>query len=265
MKTQDLVADGKISLRRFAADYTGRLDKDHAKKSTDEMCRRIGDQQELLYANSTHAVLLLFQGMDASGKDGAIRSVLHDVNPAGVETANFKVPSAEEKAHDFLWRVHHAVPRAGNIGVFNRSHYEAVLAERVFHLAPRRVWSRRYEQIVDFERMLCENNVVLLKFYLHISRGEQAERFEKRLDRRKKNWKFASADLTAREHWAQYTRAYEDMLSRTSHRAARWHIVPSDHKWYRDHVVAQAVIGAFDALKLKWPKPAKGLDKIRIK
>jgi polyphosphate kinase 2 (PPK2 family) len=170
MKTPSLVITGQIKLKRFSPDDTDNLDKDDAKKITEDLCRQIGDQQELLYANSNHAVLLLFQGMDASGKDGAIRSVLHHVNPAGVQTANFKVPSAEEKAHDFLWRVHHAVPRYGNIGVFNRSHYEAVLAERVFKLTPRSVWSARYAQIVDFEKMLRLNNVVLLKFFLHISR-----------------------------------------------------------------------------------------------
>src|SRR5687767_9752089 len=181
MKSQPTVVHGKIRLKDFDPAYCAGLDKEETKQETEKYTRRIGELQELLYANSQHAVLLVFQGMDAGGKDGAIRSVLRDVNPAGVEVANFKVPSAEESAHDFLWRVHRAVPRYGNIGVFNRSHYEAVLAERVLEIVPRNVWSRRYAQIVDWERMLTENRLVLLKFYLHLSREEQAERIQERL------------------------------------------------------------------------------------
>ena len=198
----------------------------------------------MLYANSGHTVLLIFQGMDASGKDGSVRSVLRHVNPAGVEVANFKVPSSEESAHDFLWRVHKVLPRFGNIGVFNRSHYEAVLAERVLELVPKKVWSRRYEQIVAWERMLAENRVVLLKFYLHISREEQASRIRERLENPKKNWKFSHADLKTRQHWDDYIVAYEDMVNATSHPAARWHVVPADRNWYRDYVVARAVAEA---------------------
>ena len=263
-KSQPLVVAGKIKLKRFAPDYCGRLDKEKTKLSTDALGQRIGDAQQLLYANSSRAVLLIFQGMDASGKDGAIRNVLRYVNPAGVETANFKVPSAEESAHDFLWRIHQAVPRRGNIGVFNRSHYEAVLAERVLNLVPKKIWSRRYAQIVDFERMLVENGVLVLKFYLHISRDEQARRFKERLANPKKNWKFSHADLTTRQHWSDYIDAYEDMLNATSHPAARWHVVPADRNWYRDHVVADTVVRALKRLKLKWPESAEDLSKIRI-
>jgi PPK2 family polyphosphate:nucleotide phosphotransferase len=203
--------------------------------------------------------------MDASGKDGAVRTVLQYVNPAGVETANFKVPSDEERAHDYLWRVHQAVPRRGNIGVFNRSHYEAVLAERVLGIVPRKVWRQRYGQIVDFERMLAENQVLVLKFYLHISRGEQAARFRERLANPEKNWKFSHADLTTRQHWADYIDAYEDMLNATSHPAARWHLVPADRNWYRDHVVAETVVRALRELKMTWPRSAEDLSKIRFK
>lgn len=264
MKTQPLVVAGKLKLKRFAADYCGRLDKEKTKSQTDARGQRIGDMQPLLYANAHHAVLLIFQGMDASGKDGAIRSVLRYVNPAGVETANFKVPSAEESAHDFLWRIHQAVPRRGNIGVFNRSHYEAVLAERVLNLVPKKIWSHRYAQIVDFERMLVENGVVVLKFYLHISRDEQAKRFKERLANPKKNWKFSHADIKTRQHWGDYIDAYEDMLNATSHPAARWHVVPADRNWYRDQVVADTVVRALKRLKLKWPKSTEDLSKIRI-
>jgi len=264
MKNQPVVITGRINLKRFDPGYCGRRDKAETKERTEELGHRIGGMQQLLYANSRHAVLLIFQGMDASGKDGAIRTVLQQVNPAGVETANFKVPSAEEAAHDFLWRIHHAVPRYGNIGVFNRSHYEAVLAERVLGLVPGKVWALRYQQIVDFERMLVANRVLVLKFYLHISREEQAARFKERLANPKKNWKFSQADLTTRQHWPDYIDAYEDMLNATSHAAARWHLIPADRNWYRDYLVADTVVRALDDLKLKWPKMNKSLAKVRI-
>ena len=265
MKDQPVVIAGKIKLKRFDPAYCGRREKAETKAKTEEIGRHIGDMQQLLYANSRHSVLLIFQGMDASGKDGSVRSVLQYVNPAGVETANFKVPSAEESAHDFLWRIHKAVPRFGNIGVFNRSHYEAVLAERVLGLVPKKVWSRRYEQIVAFERMLEENRVLVLKFFLHISRDEQAARFKERLANPKKNWKFSHADLATRQHWGDYVDAYEDMLNATSHPAARWHLVPADRNWYRDFIVADTVARALGQLKMKWPEPVEDLSKIKIK
>jgi PPK2 family polyphosphate:nucleotide phosphotransferase len=265
MKRQPVVIAGKIKLKHFDPGYCGRWEKGATKARTAELGRWLGDQQLLLYANARRAVLLIFQGMDASGKDGSIRTLLQHVNPAGVETANFKVPSAEESAHDFLWRIHHAVPRRGNIGVFNRSQYEAVLAERVLGLVPRKVWARRYGQIVDFERMLVENRVLVLKFYLHISREEQAARFKERLANPQKNWKFSQADLTTRQHWDDYIDAYEDMLNETSHPAAPWHLVPADRNWYRDFVIADTVARALKGLKLKWPKPAEDLSKIRFK
>jgi PPK2 family polyphosphate:nucleotide phosphotransferase len=265
MKEQPVVITGKIKLKHFDPDYCGGRDKAETKVKTEELGRKLGEMQQLLYANANHAVLLIFQGMDASGKDGSVRSVLQYVNPAGVETANFKVPSAEELAHDYLWRIHHAVPRRGNIGVFNRSQYESVLAERVLGLVPRKVWSARYEQIVDFERMLEANGVLVLKFYLHISREEQAARFKERLANPKKNWKFSHADLTTRQHWDDYIDAYEDMLNKTSHPAARWHVVPADRNWYRDYVIADTVARAVGKLKLKWPKPSEDLSKIKFK
>jgi len=265
MQRQPVIITGKIKLKHFAADDCGGLDKEKTKRRTAAHGQGLDALQQLLYANARHAVLLIFQGMDASGKDGAIRRVLQHVNPAGVETANFKVPSAEESAHDFLWRVHHAVPRRGNIGVFNRSHYEAVLAERVQGLVPKKIWSRRYAQIVDFERMLVKNQVLVLKFYLHLSREEQAARFKERLANPKKYWKFSQADLTTRQHWDNYIVAYEDMLNATSHPAARWHLVPADHNWYRDHLVTETVIQALEALKMKWPRAPMGMSEIRFK
>jgi len=265
MRKQPAIVKGKIRLKDFDPAYCAGLDKEKSREQTARLGRRIGELQELLYANSNCAVLLIFQGMDASGKDGSVRSVFRHVNPAGVQVANFKVPSAEESAHDFLWRIHKAVPRFGNIGVFNRSHYEAVLAERVLRLVPRKVWQKRYGQIVEFERMLVENRVVLLKFHLHISRKEQAVRFRERLADPKKHWKFSQADLRTRQRWDDYIDAYEDMLNATSHAAARWHIVPADRNWYRDHVVARAVVRAMERLHLKWPKAAKELSKVKFK
>jgi PPK2 family polyphosphate:nucleotide phosphotransferase len=195
------------------------------------------------------------------GKDGAIRSMLQEVNPAGVETANFKGPSAEESAHDFLWRVHRAIPRRGNIGVFNRSHYEAVLVERVHGGLPERAVKQRYRQIVDFERLLGENGVVVLKCLLHLGRDEQ----RKRLVIPRKKWKFSAGDLEIRRRWKEYRSVYEDMLNATSHPAARWHLVPADHNWYRDFVVADTVVRAMEALNLKWPKPREKFSKLKIK
>lgn len=265
MKKQPLVARGKVHLKKFDPDYCAGLDKDKTKEHTERLRVRIGDLQPKLYANARYSLLLLFQGMDASGKDGSVRSVLQHVNPAGVETANFKVPSAEESAHDFLWRVHKVVPRYGNIGVFNRSHYEAVLAERVLELVPKKTWKERYQQIVDFERMLVQNRVIVLKFHLHISREEQAERIRERLANPEKNWKFSHADLKTRQHWDDYIDAYQDMLNETSHSLAPWHIVPADRNWYRDHVVAGAVVRALERLHMKWPESEEDLSKVHFK
>jgi PPK2 family polyphosphate:nucleotide phosphotransferase len=264
VKKQPLVIRTKIRLRDFDPAYTGGLDKEKAKKKTNQYARRIGELQDLLYANSRHAILLLFQGMDASGKDGTIRDVLEYVNPIGVQATSFKVPSEEERAHDFLWRVHKAVPRYGAIGVFNRSHYEAVLVERVLKIVPRGVWSKRYPQIVSFEEMLVANHVVLLKFFLHISKEEQAQRFAERLAEPHKRWKFNHSDLETRRHWAAYMQAYEDTINATSHPRAPWHIVPADRNWARDFIVAKTVLGAMEGLRMKWPEPTEDLSKIKI-
>lgn len=262
MKAQPIVIDQKIRLKDFDPAHTAGLDKEETKPKTALLARRIGELQEYLYAHSDHAALLLFQGMDASGKDGAVRSVLESVNPAGVETANFKAPSIEERAHDYLWRVHQRMPRYGHIGVFNRSHYEAVLAERVLKIVPTETWEQRYQQIVDFEKMLAANNVVILKFYLHISKKEQADRFKSRLKDAHKNWKFSEEDLASRKSWSEYMRAYEDMLNKTSHPAAPWHVVPADHKWFRNYVIADAVVTALEKLPKTWPK--RDLSKVKV-
>jgi PPK2 family polyphosphate:nucleotide phosphotransferase len=264
MHSQIVVPEGKVKLKKFDPGYTGGLDKEKTKAQTEKICRELGELQQLLYANSRHAVVLMFQGMDASGKDGTVSSVLEYVNPVGVEVANFKQPSSEERAHHYLWRVSKALPRYGNLGVFNRSHYEAVLAERVLGIVPKAEWSKRYEQIVAWERILADNNIILLKFFLHLSREEQAERLRERLENPKKHWKFAASDLETRERWDEYADAYEDMLNATSHPACRWHIIPADHNWYRNHVVAQITVKAIKALQLKWPKAKEDFSKIKI-
>jgi PPK2 family polyphosphate:nucleotide phosphotransferase len=186
------------------------------------------------------------------------------VYPSGVETANFKTPSREELAHDFLWRVHQKIPRYGNIGVFNRSHYEEVLIVRVMNLVPPSVWNSRYDQINAFEKHLVHNKVVLLKFFLHISKDEQAKRLQARIDDPRKNWKFQLDDLKMRKKWSEFMKAYEDAINKCSSHYAPWHIVPANHKWFRDYVIAKTVVKTLKALKLHWPKPQINLKKVKI-
>jgi PPK2 family polyphosphate:nucleotide phosphotransferase len=254
-----------IRLKDFDPGFHDGLEKEATRAKTDEFCRKIGELQKRLYANARQAVLIVLQGMDTSGKDGAGKRVLEYVNPYGIETASFKAPTAEEMAHDFLWRIHKVVPRYGNIGVFNRSHYEDVLIVRVMKLQPDRVWRPRYDRINEFENLLVENNVTVLKFFLHISKEEQAERLNARLETPEKRWKFESADLKMRARWKQFQKAYEEAINQCSTPWAPWHVVPADHKWYRDYIVARTVLDALEKLKLKWPAPREDLSKIRIK
>jgi PPK2 family polyphosphate:nucleotide phosphotransferase len=254
-----------IRLKDFDPGFHDGLEKEATRAKTDELCRKIGELQKRLYANARQAVLIVLQGMDTSGKDGAGKRVLEFVNPYGIETASFKTPTADERAHDFLWRIHKAVPRYGNIGIFNRSHYEDVLIVRVLNLQPEKVWRPRYGRINDFEKMLVENNVVLLKFFLHISKDEQAGRLRARLQTPEKLWKFEMGDLKMREHWKEFQKAYEEAINRCSTPWAPWHIVPANHKWYRDYVVARTVVDALEKLKLKWPQPKEDLSKVRIR
>lgn len=253
-----------IRLKDFNPDFHNGLNKDETREKTRKLCERLADLQNLLYANAKQAVLILLQGMDTSGKDGAVKSLLEFVTPFEIEIANFKAPTSDELAHDFLWRIHKAVPRRGHIGVFNRSHYEDVLVVRVMKLQPEKVWRARYEQINDFEKYLAANDVILLKFFLHISKREQAERLQARLDDRRKNWKFEAADLAMREQWDDFQEAYQDVLNRCSPRHSPWYIIPADRKWYRDYVVAQTVVDRLEKLKLTWPRPKQDLSKIKI-
>jgi PPK2 family polyphosphate:nucleotide phosphotransferase len=214
---------------------------------------RVSDLQRVLYADGRHALLIVLQGRDASGKDGTIRRVFSAVNPQGCDVASFKVPSDLELQHDFLWRVHQQVPARGMIGIFNRSHYEDILIPRVRRLLAKRVWSQRYEQINEFEHMLSTNGVVILKFMLHISRDEQKERLQERLSDKKKNWKFRAGDLEDRANWTEFTKAYHGILAHTSTKWAPWYIVPADDKKVRDWLVARTIADTLAKLGLRYP------------
>jgi PPK2 family polyphosphate:nucleotide phosphotransferase len=225
---------------------------------------RLSVLQYLLYADAKQALLVVLQGIDAGGKDGTIRHVMSGLNPQGVTVMPFKVPEGAEKRHDYLWRVHGAVPEYGSIGIFNRSHYEDVLVVRVHNLAPKPVWSKRYQQINDFERMLSENRVRIVKFLLYIGKDEQARRFRERLDDQSKNWKFSEADIREREYWDQYMAAYQDMLSKCSTEWAPWYVIPANHKWFRNLAVSEIVRQTLEDMNLEFPKPTADLKGIKF-
>lgn len=253
-----------IRLADYDPNDTAEYDKDSAKKVLKRNTKRLLELQEVLWAEGKHAVLIVLQGMDASGKDGTIEHVFHGVNPQGCHVTGFKVPTKEELEHDFLWRIHKAAPRRGMIGIFNRSQYEDVLVVRVENLAPEEVWSKRYEQINHFEKLLADTGTVILKFYLHISKDEQKERFEARRQDRTKMWKFSEEDVAKRRLWDDYMAAYEDAINRCSTPWAPWTIVPANRKWYRNLVVSQALVDALEGLDLQYPPPEPGIDEIEI-
>jgi len=212
--------------------------------------------QELLYAEHKHKVLIVLQAMDTGGKDGTIRRVFEGVNPQGVKVASFKVPTALEADHDYLWRIHQQMPGRGEIVIFNRSYYEDVLAVRVHELVPPKVWKARYDQINEFEKMLSQEGTLILKFFLNIGLDEQKRRLRARLLDETKQWKYNPGDLQERALWAQYMQAYEDALNKTSSEYAPWYVVPADHKWYRDWVVASVIVRALKELKMEYPTPS---------
>jgi PPK2 family polyphosphate:nucleotide phosphotransferase len=261
------VATGKdIRLRDWTTGDTDGFDgdKDEAQGLLGELNERLADLQSLLFAEAKHQVLVVLQGMDTSGKDGTIKHVFRTINPLGVKVANYKRPNETELAHDYLWRVHPHTPSRGHVTIFNRSHYEDVLVVRVHHLVPKEQWSRRYRHIRDFERMLSDEGTIVLKFFLHISKDEQKRRLEERLQNPKKQWKFEHGDIDERKLWDDYQKAYEVALSKTSTDNAPWYVVPSDKKWYRNLVVSQVLIDTLDALDMRYPEPAQGLENIVI-
>jgi PPK2 family polyphosphate:nucleotide phosphotransferase len=215
---------------------------------------KLDELQDLLYAGHKHALLIVLQALDAGGKDGTIRHVMSGVNPQSCSVTSFKAPTPEELGHDFLWRVHKAVPIHGTIGIFNRSHYEDVLIARVHNLVPKAVWSKRYGQINDFESELAASGVKILKFFLHISKEEQKKRFEARLADPSKLWKASEADFTERRFWDEYIGAFEDALSKCSTHQAPWYVIPANKKWFRNLAVSQIIIEALASLKMKYPK-----------
>jgi len=229
-----------------------------------EMNDELEALQELLYAEGKHKLLVVLQGIDTAGKDGVIRHVFEGVNPQGVKVANFKVPTAEELSHDYLWRVHQHTPRKGEIVIFNRSHYEDVLVVRVHELVPPEVWGKRYDHINAFEKMLVDEGVTILKFFLYIDPDEQKDRLQARLDDPSKHWKFSVGDLAERKRWDEYIAAYDDMLSRTSTDHAPWYVIPSNRKWYRNLVVSTVIIKTLEAMKMDYPPAEDDLSNVVI-
>jgi PPK2 family polyphosphate:nucleotide phosphotransferase len=239
-------------------------DKGAGKAALAKLNKRLERLQELFYADNRHRFLVVLQATDTGGKDGTISSVFDGVNPLGVKVASFRKPTEAELAHDYLWRVHPHVPANGEIVIFNRSHYEDVLVVRVHNLVPEERWRRRYQQIVDFERLLIEEGTTIVKFFLHISKDEQGERLQARLDDPQKRWKFSVTDLVERKRWDQYQAAFEEAISRTSTDSAPWYVIPANRKWYRDIAVAMILIETLEGLGLRFPEPDEDLSGIVV-
>jgi len=261
MKEHRVKPGTKVKLAKWDAndanDFNGK--KEEALAEVNRLTRRLGELQELLYAEHKHKILIVLQAMDTGGKDGTIRRVFSGINPAGVRVASFKAPSAEELDHDYLWRIHAVTPGKGEMVIFNRSHYEDVLIVRVHNIIPPEVWQQRFEQIRAFEEYLSANGTTILKFYLHIDLDEQKERLQARLNDPSKHWKFRLGDLEERKLWPAYMQAYEDVLEKTSTEYAPWYIVPANHKWYRDLLISQVLVETLENLKMKFPESQEDL------
>jgi PPK2 family polyphosphate:nucleotide phosphotransferase len=266
MKRQRVRPGSKVLLSKLDAGATPGFKggRKEASARLRELNERLEVLQESLWAEHRRQVLVVLQGMDTSGKDGTISHVFDGVNPLGVRAVAFKAPSPEELDHDFLWRVHAKVPGRGEMVIFNRSHYEDVLAARVQKLVPPEVWRPRYQQINDFERLLAESGTTLLKFFLHIDKDEQRKRLQDRLDDPLKHWKFRKGDLMDRAHWDDYMAAYEELLTRTSQKHAPWYIVPANKKWYRNLFVATILVETLEGLNLQIPEPEEDLKGVVV-
>lgn len=249
--------------KEFDPEYTSNyVKKGETKKPLKKLHKRMLELQELLYAEGQRALLIILQGMDTCGKDGTIRKVMSGINVQGCEVVNFKAPTSDELSRDYLWRVHKVVPQKGKIGIFNRSHYEDVLVVRVHNLVPESIWKKRYKQINDFERMLVENGTVILKFFLNISKKEQKERLEARIENPAKHWKINAADFHERTYWDDYMQAYEVALQECSTDWAPWYIIPADKKWYRNLVITERIVETLENLDMKFPKPNTDVSKL---
>lgn len=264
MQGYRLIPDSRMRIKDYDPEFTDGMSKEEARTGLAELQERLSHLQPLLYADGRYALLVVLQAMDAGGKDGTIKSIFTGLNPQGVRVVSFKAPSETELAHDYLWRVHQQVPPKGSIGIFNRSHYEDVLVVRVNNLVPESVWSKRYNQINEFEELLSESNTVILKFFLNISRAEQKNRMQERLSEPEKNWKFSVGDLKVREQWDDYMQAYEAIFQQCSPPDAPWHIVPANNKWYRNYLITRTIVEALEKLPLRYPPPEEGLDQIVI-
>jgi PPK2 family polyphosphate:nucleotide phosphotransferase len=238
--------------------------KEETDAACDDLVAELSEWQNRLWAEGEQSLLMVLQAMDAGGKDGSIRKVFTGVNPQGVRVASFKAPTHIELEHDFLWRIHREVPRRGEVGVFNRSHYEDVLIVRVDELVPESVWRDRFEQIRNFEATLAAAGTAVVKFFLHISKEEQAERLQARLDDPTKRWKFAAADLDVREHWDSYQAAYEEAIAETSTEAAPWYVIPADRKWYRNWAILTVLLATMERLDPQFPPEEPGLADLKV-
>jgi PPK2 family polyphosphate:nucleotide phosphotransferase len=247
----------RIHLSKLDPGASFGFEKTDAAEATARQLVRLGELQDRFWAEAKRSVLVVLQGIDAAGKDGTINKVMEAFNPQGCPVTSFKVPSVDELAHDYLWRVHKATPRKGEIGIFNRSHYEDVLIVRVHELVPRSVWSKRYHQINEFERILAENGTTIVKFFLSISKDEQRERFQARYDDPKKRWKFSMADLSERDRWDDYQAAFDDAISKTSTAWAPWYVIPANRKWFRNLAVASILADTIAGLRPAYPPVAK--------
>jgi len=254
MKLSPVTRRSKLALGDRDAVLDDAPNEETIEKETAEFVERIVERQQMFYADGRHALLVVLQGRDASGKDGVIRHVFGGINPQGCEVTGFGVPSEREQKMDFLWRIHQQVPAHGIIGVFNRSHYEDVLVVRVQKLVKKKVWKDRFRQINEFERLLTETGTVILKFFLHVSRDEQKKRLEKRLSDKTKNWKFRAGDLDDRAKWKEFTEAYSDAILECSTERAPWFVVPADDKPVRDWLIARTIADTLDGLDLRFPK-----------
>lgn len=252
--------NAKISTVDFSPDDTAGLSKDDVKDEYLQLKDRFAELQEVFYASGKYALLIVLQGMDCSGKDGAVRKVLSGVNPNGFYVENFKEPTPLELGHDYLWRVHRQTPKKGNIVVFNRSYYEDVLVTRVHGTIDDEVTRKRFEEIRNFEKYLTGNNTILLKFFLHISKDFQQRKLEERLEDPSKNWKFSEADLKERKFWDDYQSCYSDVLSNCSTRHAPWYVVPSNHRWFRDYFILSVIVKTLEALPLEYPVIGQNLQ-----
>ena len=251
----------KVDLDDISAEPPHDMTLDKAEKRFESLGKELFDLQDGLWGAKLHSVLVVLQGRDAAGKDGTIKHVAGCLNPRGVNVVSFGVPTAEERQHDFLWRVHRHAPRLGEFAIFNRSHYEDVLVVRVHKLAPKKLWKARYDHIVDFESLLAEHNTLVLKFFLHITKKEQKKRLLDREERAETAWKLNAGDWQERELWDDYTEAYEDAIAKTSAKRAPWIVVPANAKWYRNLVVAEAIADALRPYRDEWVAKLKEMGK----